>query len=136
VLFLLSVSASHGSEIVISETMWNGLKLEYATLKDSHRLLSESLTEAEEKSRSLNANLASLWLQLNDSKMTVLSLEARLKTAQTQAALLQDQLIESENGLSQLNAQIRKEKIKSYLIGGGIGAGIVLLIFGILAIGG
>lgn len=135
-LFLSVASHGHGDELTISEAEWNGLKLEYATLKDSHQLLSESLAKAEEKSTALNANLASLWLQLNDSRMTVLSLEARLRTAQTQAALLETQLIESENGLNELSAAMRKDRIKSYLTYGGVGAGVVLIIWLIVSLGG
>ena len=118
---------SHGTEVIISETEWNGLKLHYAQLKTAHQSLSASLENSQSKVTELNRNLAEQWLLLNTAKNSAASLASQLETAQTQAELLDKQLTESAQSLNQLKADAKRSKIKAYLIGGAVGLGIGIL---------
>ena len=62
---------------------------------------------------------------LSKVRSELISSNQKLQTAETQVSLLGSQLSASENSLTTLNASIKKElrqqKIRSLLIGGGVG---------------
>ena len=130
-LALLPSLPSWGQEIVISETMWNGFKLEYAQLVKANESLADSLQAQSSTVLDLRKSLANQWLDLNRASSTAQSLRNKLETAQTQAVILGNQLAESENGLDELRKSIRAEKVKAYLIGGGVGVvvGVIAGVF-------
>jgi hypothetical protein len=94
VLLLALLSPSiYAQEIVISETIWNDIQIQYAQLEQQSKLLQSSLTE----------------------------LEAELLTSQTQAALLAKQSENWESLYKQVMITTRQDKVKAYAIGGAIG---------------
>jgi len=127
-LALLLASPSHGQEITISETTWNGIKISYAQLKTAHQSLSASLENSQSQIINLERNLAAQWLDLNRAKSTQASLSSQLQTAQTQAALLETQLAASEIGLNAAMQSLQREKIKAYVWGGAVGLAVGFII--------
>lgn len=126
-LLLVVSSPGHGQEITISEEMWQDFKMEYGRLKSHNEYLLVSLDSSASIVTDLRVNSATLWLQLNTAKNESAILSQNLKSAETQAEQLGNQLTLSENGLSELKNSIRRQKTKAYFIGGAVGLGVGII---------
>lgn len=131
-LGLVLVSPSHGQEIVISETIWNGIKIEFAQLKTHSESLRVSLDSSASTISELKISSANLWLELNETKNELAASNSKLRIAETQAALLGDQLKGSELSLNKAMNTIRRDKIKAYAIGGAVGIVVGAVATGII----
>ena len=129
--FLVVVSSSHGTEVIVSETEWNGLKLDYAQLLTLNSQLGKNLLEQESLNSNLSEQLNLLNLKLESLKASSNNTLSALERAEKFNADLQSSLQTSENALSELKQANRKDKIKSYAIGGGIGV-VIGIVAGIM----
>lgn len=131
-LVLFSSPGMWGGEIVISETMWNGFKLEYAQLVIHNESLSDSLDNSASIISELKTSSEERLIELNWTLSELTISNAKLKTAETQAVYLGSLLEESESSLAKLTASIKKDRARNILIGGGIGLILGAIVTGLI----
>ena len=122
----------HGEEIVISETIWNGIKLEYSLLKKYNETLRGSLNNSAEIILSLEQNSAELSQSLTDTNNLLQTSEKNRIEAERQVQELGSQLEGLELSLKKATGTIRKEKVKVGLISGAVGLVLGAVIIGII----
>lgn len=131
-LVLVFTPQLSSQEIIISETMWNGFKLEYAQLVKHNESLSASLDNSALIISELKESSGEQLIKLNWTLNELATLNAKLKKAETQADSLGSLLEESENSLTKLTGSMKKEKIKMVLIGGGVGLIVGAVVTGLI----